>query len=1067
MPARSTDAAILATLEQRLEAQHAPQLRRVINATGTVLHTNLGRALLPRAAIDAVDRGGGARREPRVRPGRRRRAGGARRWIESLLAELTGAEAATVVNNNAAAVLLALNTLASGKEVIVSRGELIEIGGAFRIPDILAKSGAILREVGTTNRTHPEDYERAIGENTALLLKVHTSNYRIVGFSSDVELAELVAIGRRHSVPVMEDLGSGALVDLSRYGLPKEPVVAERVAARRRHRDLQRRQGPRRPAGGPDRRRAGRLIDEMRQQSAAPRAPLRQAHDRRARGDAEALSASRRTSSRTFPTLQVVHAPARRDRQPWAGVCSRRCSTRSGTSSTSRSKTSTSQIGSGALPTEEIPTKVIAIQHDRGADRIAGRFRSADPPIVGRIKDDAFLLDLRTIDRPGRSRSRGGSHVMPRLTDHRHGRPHRPRQDQPRQGAHRPGHRPPEGGKGARHLDRSRASPTSICPTAPAPGVVDVPGHERFIRNMLAGAHGIDLVLFTVAADDGVMPQTEEHLDILHLLGVRRAIFVITKADLVLGRASAGGRGRDRHSDGGHRLREVADRPRSPSSRDEGLDELRGSIVAEPASSDEPASRPGTSGCRSIACSSLQGHGLIVTGTAISGEIRRRRPRPLPARRSAVSRSQPPGPQRAGTDRAVGPARRAEPERTRDATDRARRTSCVMRPSRSSRPFRCRHRGAADSRRPASRTISVCAYTWEPPNGWPPWSFSARCRQIVPNESGVLPDRRWPSRSWPCAETVSSSGMRRRSGPSVAVWSFIHGRRSTNARSRGCWTPFVSWPTAACRVRFVIFLDQSARFVLPISAIHQFANLPEPDVRAELERMDSVSVVVLEGEKLYTTGVRLTRLEERLVRTLRAFHTDHPLAAGMEMEVVREGLKDGLTPRLFRAVVETLEARKTIVREGNLLRLPTHVVRLADGEQALVETITALLRKQPLMPPDLKQIEADSGVRRVKLLEVLRVMEREASIVRVAPDLYFLRDAIESMKATLAQHLSHKGDVTPAMFRDLFGTSRRYAIPLLEYLDREGVTVRAGDARRLKRASRRLVDTVTGRSELR
>ena len=248
-----------------------------------------------------------------------------------------------------------------------------------------------------------------------------------------------------------------------------------------------------------------------------------------------------------------------------------------------------------------------------------------------------------------------------------------------------------------------------------------------------------------------------------------------------------------------------------------------------------------------------------------------------------------------------------------------------------------------------------------------------------------------------------------------------------------------------------IFLDQSAPFVLPISAIHQFANLPEGDVRAELERMDSVSVVVLEGEKLYTTGVRLTRLEERLVRTLRAFHIDHPLAAGMEMEVVREGLKDGLTPRLFRAVVETLEARKTIVREGNLLRLPTHVVRLADGEQALVETITALLRKQPLMPPDLKQIEADSGVGRVKLLEVLRVMEREASIVRVAPDLYFLRDAIESMKATLAQHLSHKGDVTPAMFRDLFGTSRKYAIPLLEYLDREGVTVRAGDARRLKR----------------
>ena len=189
---------------------------------------NLGRALLPEEAIEAMTAVAGypVNLEYDLAAGKRGRR---EEMIQRLLVELTGAEAATV--ENAAAVLLGLNTFAQGKEVLVSRGELIEIGGAFRIPEVMAKSGAILKEVGSTNRTHPADYENAIHDKTALLLKVHTSNYKVVGFTTEVTLDQLVAIGKKHNIPVMEDLGSGALIDLSQYGLPKEPIVSERIRA--------------------------------------------------------------------------------------------------------------------------------------------------------------------------------------------------------------------------------------------------------------------------------------------------------------------------------------------------------------------------------------------------------------------------------------------------------------------------------------------------------------------------------------------------------------------------------------------------------------------------------------------------------------------------------------------------------------------------------------------------------------------------------------------------------------------------------------------------------------------
>jgi L-seryl-tRNA(Ser) seleniumtransferase len=389
--------AVLARLAARIGQARHSKLVRVVNATGTILHTNLGRALLSQDAIDAAVRAGqyAINLEYDLEKGAR---GKREEMIEALLRDLTGAEAGSAVNNNAAAVLLGLNTLAEGREVIVSRGELIEIGGSFRIPEIMAKSGAILKEVGSTNRTHPQDYEKAIGKNTALLLKVHTSNYRIVGFSAEVGLEDLVAIGKKHKIPVMEDLGSGALIDLSRHGLPKEPLVGERVALGA---DVVTFSGDK-ILGGPQ---AGLVVGKKNYLQQMSKNPLHRAL-RCGKLTLAALEATLRLYQQSasvvdeIPTLKAftrkledIEAIGTHVLQALQGAL--------GGDFRLSLEDSTAQIGSGALPTEEIATKVIAIENKKvGADKIAERFRRADPPIIGRIKDGRFLLDLRAIFDP-------------------------------------------------------------------------------------------------------------------------------------------------------------------------------------------------------------------------------------------------------------------------------------------------------------------------------------------------------------------------------------------------------------------------------------------------------------------------------------------------------------------------------------------------------------------------------------------------------------------------------------------------------------------------------------------
>ncbi|TMA56248.1 MAG: L-seryl-tRNA(Sec) selenium transferase [Deltaproteobacteria bacterium] len=372
---------------------HSP-LRSVVNATGTVLHTNLGRALLAKAAIDEVVRAAATpvTLEYDLIAGGR---GDRDEVIEADLLALTGAEGATVVNNNAAAVLLALNTLADGKEAVVSRGELIEIGGSFRIPDVMRKSGVCLREVGTTNRTHVQDYAGAITAQTGVLLKVHPSNYRIIGFTSAVDLEELVALGRTHHVPVMEDLGAGALLDLSLYGLPKEPVVAERVA---KGADVVTFSGDK-LLGGPQ---AGLIVGRKEGITRIKQNPLKRAL-RPGKLTLAALSATLRLYRRSpelvaeLPTLRWLTRP-RAEMDAVAAQALPLLQARLGEGCSLTVEDGKAQIGSGTLPEEELSSRVIAIRHARlSGEKIAARFRASNPPILGRIHEDAFLLDLRGI----------------------------------------------------------------------------------------------------------------------------------------------------------------------------------------------------------------------------------------------------------------------------------------------------------------------------------------------------------------------------------------------------------------------------------------------------------------------------------------------------------------------------------------------------------------------------------------------------------------------------------------------------------------------------------------------
>jgi L-seryl-tRNA(Ser) seleniumtransferase len=365
--------------------------RPVVNATGVVLHTNLGRSPLPEGAAEAVHRVAVAysNLELDLETGRRGSRLGA---LEVKLCELSGAEGAYACNNNAAAVLLGLDTLARGREVIVSRGELVEIGGSFRIPDIMERSGARLVEVGTTNRTHARDYERAIGANTALLLKVHRSNFSQSGFVAEVELSDLVAIGRRHDVPVMEDLGSGTLLDLSDRGFPPEAFAPSRVATGA---DLVCFSGDK-LLGGPQ---AGILLGSRAAIDAVRENPLARA----LRLDKMSLAALDWTLSAYLEGRAASEIPVVRQLLEPVGeieVRARALADRVAElvkdSVEVGVEPDRAPVGGGSLPGFELDTWVVTLRTPKGASGVAAALRAASTPVLTRVRDDAVIFDLRT-----------------------------------------------------------------------------------------------------------------------------------------------------------------------------------------------------------------------------------------------------------------------------------------------------------------------------------------------------------------------------------------------------------------------------------------------------------------------------------------------------------------------------------------------------------------------------------------------------------------------------------------------------------------------------------------------
>jgi selenocysteine-specific elongation factor len=586
-------------------------------------------------------------------------------------------------------------------------------------------------------------------------------------------------------------------------------------------------------------------------------------------------------------------------------------------------------------------------------------------------------------------------------------------------------------------------------PNGERAGIIDVPGHERFIRNMLAGAHGIDLVLFTVAADDGVMPQSEEHLDFLHLLGVQNGIFVITKADLV---------DADRLADVHEEIEiltldtTLEGAPIIPVSSitGQGLDTLRDTIATRLSDYE----RPSLAGYFRLPVDRafvMKGHGIVVTGTAIAGSIQGGDTvRLLPSGEETRIRSvQVHG---ESVSEASWGQRVALNLAGLEKSAIARgHVVCHPKVTRTTQRFDAWVEIRPGAKREVENHERVRVHVGTAEvigkiillNGQDVLApRSATFCQIVLDESVVaLRGDRFILRNQTAQGTLGG-------GEVLNPFATRH-RRSKGGIQERLALLRTSDLGQACRA----YIEVQPQFAAPLEEIYQGVNAQEHEVAAVLvQDPDVLPLPNAQHPEAYSVIAKWQRLTTEVSRILANFHQRTPLAQGMEMESVRSQLSFAFSPKLFRAVADKLAAEGIVVRAESSLRLPSHTVTLSEDEQATASRLQQVLDAGGLTPPEMKDIEATLGLPRKQLADLLAILESQRKVVKVTTDLYIGMPSLEEARTALIAQLTSQGEISAAIFRDVLGISRKTAIPLLEYFDRIGLTLRVGDVRKLRKA---------------